>query len=125
MLITILINISLLFFYYKFYSTHRVEYFFGPKPEVDSRLYFSKGGVMTKKFRLENGLLKIGEIAREAGVKESTVRYYTEVGIIEVAETTDTGYRLYDRDETIRRLKAIREVNESKMTLSQIVSQMV
>jgi len=79
---------------------------------------------MTKKFRLENGLLKIGEVAKEAGVKESTIRYYTEVGIVEVIETTETGYRLYDRDETIRRLRAIREVNESRMTLSQIVSQM-
>ncbi len=79
---------------------------------------------MTKKFRLENGLLKIGEIAREAGVKESTIRYYTEVGIVEVAETTETGYRLYDRDETIRRLKAVREVNENRLSLSQIVSQL-
>ena len=70
-------------------------------------------------------MLKIGEIAREAGVKESTIRYYTEVGIVDVAETTETGYRLYDRDETIRRLKAVREVNESRLTLSQIVSQMV
>lgn len=85
---------------------------------------FRKEKVMTKKFRLENGLLKVGEIAREAGVKQSTVKYYTETGILDVAETTDSGYRLYDKDETIRRLRAILEVNSKRMTLSQIVSQM-
>ena len=116
---------NILLFCIKNYSTDEVGYFFGRKPEVDSRLYILKGGDMTKKFRLENGLLKIGEIAREAEVKESTIRYYTEVGIIEVAETTETGYRLYDRNESIRRLKAIREVNENRMTLTQIVAQMV
>ncbi len=79
---------------------------------------------MTKKFRLENGLLKIGEIARESGIKESTIRYYTEVGLVNVAETTESGYRLYDKDETVRVLKTIREVNSSRLTLSQIVAQM-
>ena len=79
---------------------------------------------MTKRFRLENGLLKIGEIARESGVRESTIRYYTEIGLINVAETTDSGYRLYDKDETVRMLKAIKEVKSNRLTLSQIVAQM-
>jgi DNA-binding transcriptional MerR regulator len=79
---------------------------------------------MTKTFRLENGLLKIGEIANEAGVRESTIRYYTNIGILSVSETTDTGYRLYDRDETLRRLQAIKEINSGKLTLSQIATQL-
>ena len=78
---------------------------------------------MTKKFRLENGLLKIGEIAKEAGVRESTVRYYTEMGLIKVTERTDSGYRLYDRNETLRILKTVKEVNSSRVTISQIAAQ--
>jgi len=84
---------------------------------------FKKEEAMTKKFRLENGLLKIGEIAREAGVRESTVRYYTEVGLIKVTEKTDSGYRLYDRNETLRILKTVKEVNSGRMTITQLASQ--
>jgi len=79
---------------------------------------------MTKKFRLENGLLKVSEVAKESGVKESTVRYYTEVGIINVTETTDTGYRLYDRDKTVKVLRAIKEVNSNYLTLSQLAAKL-
>ena len=75
---------------------------------------------MTKRFRLENGLLKVCEVAKEAGVKESTVRYYTEVGIINATEKTETGYRLYDREKTVKVLRAIKEINSNCLTLSQL-----
>lgn len=75
---------------------------------------------MTKKFRLENGLLKIGEISKEAGVRQSTIRYYTEVGLLGIAETTESGYRLYDRTETLRRLSMIRAINESNQSLAEL-----
>ena len=41
---------------------------------------------MCKKERLKKGLLKIGEIAKEAGVLCSSIRYYTDVGLLQVAE---------------------------------------
>ena len=47
---------------------------------------------MTRKMRIELGLLKVGAVAREAQVLSSTVRYYTEIGILKVKEMTDTGY---------------------------------
>ena len=75
---------------------------------------------MTKKFRLENGLLKIGEIAREAGVRQSTIRYYTEVGLLAIAETTESGYRLYDKDETLRRLGMIKAISDTRVSLNQL-----
>ncbi len=75
---------------------------------------------MTKKFRLENGLLKIGEIASEAGVRQSTIRYYTEVGLLSIAETTESGYRLYDRDETLRRLVMIKAISDTRVSLNQL-----
>ena len=75
---------------------------------------------MTKKFRMENGLLKIGEIAGEAGVRQSTIRYYTEVGLLSIAETTESGYRLYDRDETLRRLGMIKAISDTRVSLNQL-----
>jgi len=80
---------------------------------------------MTKKMRLEIGLLKLGEIAREAQVLNSTVRYYTEIGILKVKEMTDGGYRLYDREETIERLSLVRQANEGYLSLSEIKARIV
>ena len=80
---------------------------------------------MTKKMRFEVGLLKLGEIAREAQVLNSTVRYYTEIGILKVKEITDGGYRLYDREETLQRLNLVRQANEGYLSLSDIKARIV
>jgi len=80
---------------------------------------------MTRKMRIELGLLKVGEIAREAQVLNSTVRYYTEIGILKVKEMTDGGYRLYDREETLQRLNLVRQANEGYLSLSDIKARIV
>ncbi len=76
---------------------------------------------MTKKMRMEIGLLKVGEIAREARVLTSTIRYYTEIGLLKVKEFTDGGYRLYDRADTIERLRMVKEVNEGHLSLEGVM----
>jgi len=80
---------------------------------------------MTRKMRIELGLLKVGEVAREAQVLNSTVRYYTEIGILKVREMTDGGYRLYDREETLQRLSLVRQANEGYLSLREIKAQIV
>jgi hypothetical protein len=42
-----------------------------------------------------DGLIRIGELARAAGVSTRTVDYYTGLGLLEPAARTDAGYRLY------------------------------
>ncbi len=79
---------------------------------------------MTKKMRLEIGLLKVGEVAKEARVLTSTIRYYTEVGLLKVRELTDGGYRLYDREDTLERLKMVNKVNAGHLSLAQIRTQL-
>ena len=79
---------------------------------------------MTKKMRLEIGLLKVGEVAKEARVLTSTIRYYTEVGLLKVRELTDGGYRLYDREDTLERLKIVNKVNAGHLSLAQIRTQL-
>jgi len=76
---------------------------------------------MCKRERLSNGLLKIGEVAREAGVLRSTIRYYTEMGLLRVAEMLlPGGYRLYDREETLARIQQIKSIAEQNHTLEDI-----
>ena len=80
---------------------------------------------MTKKMRMEIGLLKVGEIAREARMLTSTIRYYTEIGLLKVRELTDGGYRLYDREDTIDRLRMVKAVNEGSLSLGERRTQMI
>ena len=76
---------------------------------------------MCKRERLKNGLLKIGEMAREAGILRSTIRYYTDMGLLRVAETLlPGGYRLYEREETLARIQQIRAISEQNRTLEDI-----
>jgi len=76
---------------------------------------------MSKRERLRIGLLKIGEMAREAGVLRSTIRYYTEMGLLQVAETLlPGGYRLYERERTLAKIKEIRSIAEKNRTLEDI-----
>ena len=56
--------------------------------------------------------LKIGELARAAGTKAETVRYYEAIGLIGPAERSGGNYRLYgrahlDRLSFIRRARAL------------------
>ncbi|PKN00584.1 MAG: hypothetical protein CVU78_00480 [Elusimicrobia bacterium HGW-Elusimicrobia-2] len=73
-----------------------------------------------KRIRLGKGLMKVGEIAEEAGVMPSTVKFYTEEGLLDVADRTLGGYRLYDRDKTIRRVIAIRAMTSRRLSLSEL-----
>ncbi len=79
---------------------------------------------MTKKMRMEIGLLKVGEVAREARVLASTVRYYTEIGLLKVRDMTEGGYRLYDRQDTLERLRVVRAVNEGHLSLAEVMAQL-
>jgi len=75
---------------------------------------------LSRKERLGKGLLKIGEIAKLAGVTTSLVRYYTDIGLLRVADHTKGGYRLYDREETLRIIQKVKPPVERRRTLKEI-----
>lgn len=64
-------------------------------------------------------LLKIGELAKLAGVNNSTIRHWTKEGILKVSETTKTGYQLYHSEE-LNTVKKILELKTQRWTLSEI-----
>lgn len=63
--------------------------------------------------------MKIGELAREAGVAIDTVRYYERQGLLPEAERTLSGYRRYAAPD-VERVRFIRRAKALGFTLSEI-----
>jgi DNA-binding transcriptional MerR regulator len=63
-------------------------------------------------------LLTISEVARRAGLRPSTIRYYEQIGILPSAHRV-SGQRRYD-DAVLRRLAVIRRAQETGFTLGEI-----
>jgi DNA-binding transcriptional MerR regulator len=64
-------------------------------------------------------LLKIGEVARQAGVTLRTIRYYQSLGLIREARQTTGGMRLY-HPEACDRAQFIRDLRKLDMPLGAI-----
>jgi len=59
-------------------------------------------------------LLKIGQLARKYDVLPSTIHFYTSCGLLPAHSRTQGGYRLYHEAVAIKRLEAIRQLQEKK-----------
>lgn len=62
---------------------------------------------------------KIGELARLAGCKVVTVRYYEQEGLLGAPDRSGGNYRLYSADD-VDRLKFIRHCRRHDMALNEI-----
>lgn len=72
---------------------------------------------MPRQERMNRGWLKIGELAKKLCVPVTTIRYYTEIGLLTVVAETQGGYRLYDQREAEARMDFIRRTNSDRPTL--------
>ena len=63
--------------------------------------------------------LKIGEVARRAGVGVETLRFYERAGLLDRPARTEGGYRLYDA-ETLKTLEFIKRAQSLGFTLAEI-----
>lgn len=68
---------------------------------------------------LNNGKLKIGELAKLAHCQVATIRYYEREGLLPAPSRTDANYRMYG-DEHVERLSLIRHCRSLDMTLDEI-----
>ena len=59
-------------------------------------------------------LLKIGELAREIDKLPSTIHFYTQEGLIKPDSYTRGGYRLYEKNNAIKRIKLIERLQYQK-----------
>ena len=63
--------------------------------------------------------LRIGEVAREAGVNVQTLRYYERRGILPEPDRTAAGYRTYD-PEAVRIVRFVKRAQDLGFTLQEI-----
>ena len=64
--------------------------------------------------------MRIGDIAKRAGVTVDTVRFYERVGVLPAPARTESGYRDYE-PETVERIQLTRELQGIGFTLSDAV----
>jgi len=63
--------------------------------------------------------MKIGELARSAGVNIDTVRYYERQSVLPAPQRMASGYRQYDRDD-VARLRFVRRAKALGFTLGEV-----
>ncbi|MEX2518933.1 MAG: helix-turn-helix domain-containing protein [Paracoccaceae bacterium] len=64
-------------------------------------------------------MFSIGQLAKSAGVKPPTIRYYEEIGLIAPIERTEGGQRRYDHDG-LARLAFIRQARDLGLSIAMI-----
>ncbi|MGG3799254.1 MerR family transcriptional regulator [Metabacillus fastidiosus] len=64
-------------------------------------------------------MYKIGELARKAEVSKRTIDYYTKIGLLLVAETSASNYRLYS-EEAFKDIQFIEKCKKLNMCLVDI-----
>ena len=64
-------------------------------------------------------LLKIGQLAKAVGETVPTIRHWTKLGLLEVAQTTPAGYQLFAAD-AIDRCRRIQSLKGHRHTLAEI-----
>ena len=62
----------------------------------------------------------IGELVRLTGVRYSTLKFYTEEGMLPFEQAEENLTRRYRRVESIDRITYIRQLREQKMTIPEI-----
>ncbi len=65
-------------------------------------------------------LIKIGKMAELAGVRISTIRYYTDIGLVKVADTTPGGQKLFDSEDTLKRIQLVKKIGRQRLSLDTI-----
>ena len=76
---------------------------------------------MNKKTVEENNILTIGELAEVSGTRLTTLKYYTELGILPFNQAEKRLTRKYKEGEALERLEKIKELKEKRLTIKEIV----
>ncbi len=65
------------------------------------------------------GLLRLSQAARAAGVTRQTLQYYLMIGLVEPAQYGRGGHRLFD-EKSVERVKLVKKLNDSGYPLREI-----
>jgi len=76
---------------------------------------------MNKKTSEKNNILTIGELAEVSGTRLTTLKYYTELGILPFSQGGQRLTRKYTEGEALDRLEKIKELKEKRLTIKEII----
>ena len=76
---------------------------------------------MDKKAIEKNNVLTIGELAEVSGTRLTTLKYYTELGILPFSQDGKRLTRKYKEKEALERLEKIKELKGKRLTIKEIV----
>ena len=66
-------------------------------------------------------LVKIGQLAKSAGIFPSKIRYYVQEGLLSPVDRTRGGYYLFDESKSLDRLRLIGELQRrERLSLTEI-----
>jgi len=76
---------------------------------------------MNKKTIEKNNVLTIGELSEVSGTRLTTLKYYTELGILPFNQAEKRLTRKYNKEEALERLEKIKELKEKRLTIKEII----
>ena len=76
---------------------------------------------MDKKTTEKNDVLTIGELAEVSGTRLTTLKYYTELGILPFNQAEKRLTRKYNKGEALERLEKIKELKRRRLTIKEII----
>jgi len=76
---------------------------------------------MNKKTIEKNNVLTIGELSEVSGTRLTTLKYYTELGILPFNQAEKRLTRKYKKEDVLERLEKIKELKEKRLTIKEIV----
>ena len=76
---------------------------------------------MNKKIIEKNEVLTIGELAEVSGTRLTTLKYYTELGILPFNQAEKRLTRKYKEKEALERLKEIKILKEKRLTIKEMI----
>ena len=76
---------------------------------------------MDKKATEKNNVLTIGELSEISGTRLTTLKYYTELGILPFSQDGKRLTRKYKKEEALKRLEKIKELKGKRLTIKEII----
>jgi len=76
---------------------------------------------MNKKTSEKNNILTIGELAEVSGTRLTTLKYYTELGILPFTQDGERLTRKYTEGGALKRLEKIKELKGKRLTIKEII----
>ncbi|KJH64792.1 Cu(I)-responsive transcriptional regulator [Acinetobacter calcoaceticus] len=68
--------------------------------------------------------MNIGQASKQSGISAKMIRYYEEIGLLEAAQRSASGYRIYSETDlkTLNFLKHARELGFSSEQMKELIS---